>query len=754
MASALAIIFVVVTLAILTVRFNAASLASKLEALERRAEEAVVAGCTLAVGGADTEDGDSSMDAEEGAEEAWYKCSWLTLVSGRQNCAQNMPRCKGVCVRAPARSHRVRRAAAERDTPFLTFHGAAPPLAPHATQSKITFGHTQILSLIPTVYTAVDWPSSFRATASAVQVVSANPFAVIMPRCVSESLAVDGYASLRVSIAFPTVGSAAIGIYYMFKSYLSVDESAFCKRHTCEAVRCVSSKASGDRYCGGSACLGAKSKASLREDNMCAYKSAHAGRGKCRRPRTVTYARMLKAMCISTSALLFYFVYPILTVNSVRILASCHVICTDEDLTECTSYMRSDYSLSCDTSTHTGYRVVAGLVFAVVSIAAPLVLAVVLHRYRSEFLNADEKQTPGAFTLGLGFFFRPFKDALIYWESVDLFRKLFITSLVVFIGSGSPLQLYAGILFSGTFWLIDGFKAPYDHPAENALQALFGGALFATLVLGGMRQAGQDGLADVADDAITAWIMIFNVGVLLAVVVLAVLNAVDAHKARKARRGGDGGGAAPGGVERGRKLSTRVARPAAITAYTNPTYDTLPQAGGASVEADGSALWGFGGSAPDAQGGAAGSGAVQPTASLDSQKSKNKSSAKKKKSKSAKGKGTTEAAEAAPDSGDVILAAHSDATEPSANEASSDEKPANPKKESTKKKKNKKKSAKKAKAGAGAGKAPAVEADGQPASDGTMPARKATQWNVNSTAATTTTTSAAEQDEDESFGFE
>ena len=74
-ASALAIVIIIVALTIITVRYNAVSLSSKLEALERRAEQAVLAGDSAA--------GGTSADATDGADDPWYKCSWLTLVSGQ-----------------------------------------------------------------------------------------------------------------------------------------------------------------------------------------------------------------------------------------------------------------------------------------------------------------------------------------------------------------------------------------------------------------------------------------------------------------------------------------------------------------------------------------------------------------------------------------------------------------------------------------------------------------------------------------------
>ena len=92
-------------------------------------------------------------------------------------------------------------------------------------------------------------------------------------------------------------------------------------------------------------------------------------------------------MCIFTIALLYFVIYPTITVNAVRILAECHSICTDVGFTNCTSYMRSDYSISCDTATHGGYVAFAAIVFAIVGIGTPALLGQTLWKHRENFLK-------------------------------------------------------------------------------------------------------------------------------------------------------------------------------------------------------------------------------------------------------------------------------------------------------------------------------------------------------------------------------
>ena len=128
------------------------------------------------------------------------------------------------------------------------------------------------------------------------------------------------------------------------------------------------------------------------------------------------------AFCISTVGLLWYIMYPIITVNVVRILTTCHELCTGPS--SCTSWMRSDYSIRCDDVRHRDYTAGAAAVFALVAIVSPLLLGYLLITQRSALLAKIPGRLPTGFSLGMTFFYKPFKDQLLYWEVVELFESL------------------------------------------------------------------------------------------------------------------------------------------------------------------------------------------------------------------------------------------------------------------------------------------------------------------------------------------
>lgn len=95
----------------------------------------------------------------------------------------------------------------------------------------------------------------------------------------------------------------------------------------------------------------------------------------------------------------------------------------------------------------------------------------------------DTSMASDPILLGMSFFSTPYKPQYYYWETVDLMRKLFVTSIVVFIEPGTTKQLLAGILFAAVGWGITAYAIPYAFQIENKLQQLSLGSITFTLIL-------------------------------------------------------------------------------------------------------------------------------------------------------------------------------------------------------------------------------------------------------------------------------
>ena len=71
-----------------------------------------------------------------------------------------------------------------------------------------------------------------------------------------------------------------------------------------------------------------------------------------------------------------------------------------------------------------------------------------------------------------------------WWESVELLRKLLMTTVLVFIYSGSPAQLACGAMICFIFLLLNIAYSPYCSDSLNSLASFTLVAQFLTLFVG------------------------------------------------------------------------------------------------------------------------------------------------------------------------------------------------------------------------------------------------------------------------------
>ena len=88
-------------------------------------------------------------------------------------------------------------------------------IASPVTVLKIFVQYIQIVGVICTVYTGVQWPGEFRSASGALSILSSNPFAVAMPSCVDSSWVIDAYVSFRIAIFLPMIALTAVLVYYL-----------------------------------------------------------------------------------------------------------------------------------------------------------------------------------------------------------------------------------------------------------------------------------------------------------------------------------------------------------------------------------------------------------------------------------------------------------------------------------------------------------------------------------------------------------
>ena len=93
---------------------------------------------------------------------------------------------------------------------------------------------------------------------------------------------------------------------------------------------------------------------------------------------------------------------------------------------------------------------------------------------------------------GLRFYYENYKTHLFYWESMEMLRKLLLSSVCVFIGGFSKTTLALLIIFSGMFAFIHAQVKPIKNRFEHWLQMTSLFAIFSNLVIGVLMRLPTD----------------------------------------------------------------------------------------------------------------------------------------------------------------------------------------------------------------------------------------------------------------------
>jgi hypothetical protein len=85
--------------------------------------------------------------------------------------------------------------------------------------------------------------------------------------------------------------------------------------------------------------------------------------------------------------------------------------------------------------------------------------------------------------LSLNMLWEPYKNEYWYWEVIECYRRIILTSLVSIISPGSPLQSLSAILFTLFFIRLYAYFLPYAVHSDNVLAELGQAQVFATFFI-------------------------------------------------------------------------------------------------------------------------------------------------------------------------------------------------------------------------------------------------------------------------------
>jgi hypothetical protein len=174
------------------------------------------------------------------------------------------------------------------------------------------------------------------------------------------------------------------------------------------------------------------------------------------------------------------------------------------------SWLRANYSISCDTDKHTAYKIYAAVMIVVYPIGIPVLYAVLLWRHRhilnptTSSSNANSKglralpsslsqsfrqfyssttATTGADAdaaivsetestavtkpESIKFLWGPYKQQAYWWELVECIRRLALTGFLVFILPGTAGQSAVACVFAGLSLGVFGLVQPYAESSDS-----------------------------------------------------------------------------------------------------------------------------------------------------------------------------------------------------------------------------------------------------------------------------------------------
>ena len=141
----------------------------------------------------------------------------------------------------------------------------------------------------------------------------------------------------------------------------------------------------------------------------------------------------------------------------------------------------------------------------------------------SEIQAADnedlEPQEPATeLVTGLRFLFENYNSRAWYWEFIEMFRKVILTSALIFLGGESRAYVGLAFLTSGAYAMLFALVSPMADPFENKLMVSSLSVTFVNLAIGAVSRIPQENTPSSIDpylDNITFNILVFGANTLV-----------------------------------------------------------------------------------------------------------------------------------------------------------------------------------------------------------------------------------------------
>ncbi|CAH3184739.1 unnamed protein product [Porites evermanni] len=193
---------------------------------------------------------------------------------------------------------------------------------------------------------------------------------------------------------------------------------------------------------------------------------------------------------------------------------ACHKICVDEKDKRCEEYLKADYSINCNGKRYNrlvfaGYCSIGYvIVLPVAALMAIWKRKGAMRKTEDETTDTDNFQDPGTEHSGLRFLYENYSPRCWYWELVETFRKVTLTSGLILVGGESRAYIGLALVLSGLYGMYFALKEPIIDPFENKLMLTSLAVTFVNLGIGAVSTIPKEGIPSSVDPVLDT--LVFN----------------------------------------------------------------------------------------------------------------------------------------------------------------------------------------------------------------------------------------------------
>ena len=132
-----------------------------------------------------------------------------------------------------------------------------------------------------------------------------------------------------------------------------------------------------------------------------------------------------------------------------------------EVLADGKNYLRADYRIECDSSTHKAFQVYAGFMVVIYTAGIPILYGVLLFIDRKVLKQDEAGREDTSRITSTSTLWQPYKPSAFFYEIIECGRRVMLAGVVVFIYPNSAAQIAITLMMAVVFALVSEALAPY-----------------------------------------------------------------------------------------------------------------------------------------------------------------------------------------------------------------------------------------------------------------------------------------------------